>query len=299
MAQLGLRRSWLAVGLVEVWTLMCIGLSLVQTTESLAAQEKLSAVEKDVPYAEGGDQHKLDLYLPDKKGFTTIVFTYGGGWHTGSRKSVTPIGEKFQRLGYGCALVSHRLSPQDKFPAHIEDVASAFAWVKRHIAAKGGDPAKIFLVGHSSGAHLSLLLAADPKYLAKHQLTPNDISGVVGLSPPVDLEPRPDGKGFGNALMDGRGAAAFSRDIATLKDASPVRHISKNLPPVLLIVGERDFPMLAGDAQTFVAKAKEAQATATSYITPGRDHMGVVQALLDDKSDVMQKVRAFINNPNG
>ena len=80
----------------------------------------LPAVEKDVPYADGGDQHQLDLYLPAKKGFATVVFTYGGGWHTGSRKSVTPVGEKLQSLGLGCALVSHRLSPKDKFPAHTK-----------------------------------------------------------------------------------------------------------------------------------------------------------------------------------
>ncbi len=68
------------------------------------------AVQLDVPYAEGGDQHKLDLYLPEQKGFTTIVFTYGGGWHTGSRKSVTLIGKQFQRLGFGCALLSPNYS---------------------------------------------------------------------------------------------------------------------------------------------------------------------------------------------
>jgi hypothetical protein len=64
-----------------------------------AAKGALPAVEKDVPYAEGGDQQKLDLYLPGKRGFTTAVFTYGGGWHTGSRKSVTPVGKKLQALG--------------------------------------------------------------------------------------------------------------------------------------------------------------------------------------------------------
>src|SRR5438477_5901722 len=85
-----------------------------------AADDKpapLPAAEKDVSYADGGDQHQLDLYLPARKGFPTLVFTYGGGWHTGSRKSVTPVGEKLQGLGFGCALVSHRLSPKDRFPA--------------------------------------------------------------------------------------------------------------------------------------------------------------------------------------
>src|SRR5438105_4920154 len=109
--------------------------------------------ELDVAYAAGGDEHKLDLYLPARKDFATVVFTYGGGWHTGSRKSVTPLGKKLQSLGYGCALVSHRLSPAHKFPAQAEDVAAAFAWVKKNIAAKGGDADRVYLMGHSSGAH--------------------------------------------------------------------------------------------------------------------------------------------------
>jgi acetyl esterase/lipase len=251
-------------------------------------------VEKDVAYADGGDEQKLDLYLPDKKGFTTVVFTYGGGWQRGSRKSVTLIGEKFRGLGYGCALLSHRLGPKAKFPAQAEDVAAGFAWVKKHIAEKGGDPRRVFLAGHSSGAHLSLLVAADTKYLARHKLAPADVAGVVGLSPPVDLEPRKDGKGFGDALMAGRGADVFSRDAALMKDASPTQHLTKELAPILLVVGERDFPMLEGDAKDFVAKAKGVGATATLFVARERDHMGVVKDLLDDKSPILERVLAFL-----
>ncbi len=127
------------------------GAEYVQDTKPAAEKLALASVEKDISYADVGDEQKLDLYLPDKKNFTTVVFTYGGGWHSGSRKAVAPIGEKLQALGYGCALLSHRLSPKDKFPAQIEDVAAAFTWVKKHIADKGGNPDLVFLVGHSSG----------------------------------------------------------------------------------------------------------------------------------------------------
>ncbi len=122
--------------------------------EEAESRDKLTAgptVEKDIPYANGGDQQKLDLYLPEGKKFATVVFTYGGGWHSGSRKGVAAIGAKLQSLGYGCALLSHRLAPKDKFPAQIEDVAAGFAWVKQHIAEKGGDPKRVFVMGHSSG----------------------------------------------------------------------------------------------------------------------------------------------------
>lgn len=262
---------------------------------ALAAAAPDKPPELDIPYVEGGtDKQQLDLYRPAKDGFDTVVFVYGGGWHAGSRKAVTPIGQKLQALGYGCALVGYRLSPPDTFPAHAEDVAAAFAWVHDHIAAKGGDPKRVWLMGHSSGAHLCLLIATDPKYLARHKLSPADVRGVVGLSPPVDLEVKGTGKGFGDVLMAGKGADAFRRDAALMKDASPINHVTKALPPTLLVVGESDFPMLEGDAKAFADRAKAAGAAVEVYLAKGRDHMGVAIALLSDKGPEMEKVFGFL-----
>ena len=78
---------------------------------------------------------------------------------------------------------------------------------------------------------------------------------MIGLSTPVDVEPRKGGKGFGDTLMAGRGADVFSRDAAVMKNASPIQHITKDLPPILLVVGDRDFPMLEGDAKALIAAA--------------------------------------------
>lgn len=250
--------------------------------------------ELDVAYADGGDEHKLDLYLPARKDFTTVIFTYGGGWHRGSRKSVTQVGQTLQGLGFACALLSHRLGPKDLFPAPAEDVAAAFGWVQKNIRAKGGDPKRVVLMGHSSGAHLSLLVAADPKYLAKHRLSPAAIAGVVGLSTPVDLEPHGDKLSFGDALMAGKGADAFGRNAGVLKAASPIRYVSKALPPTLLVVGENDFPMLEKNAQQFAEKARKVGRPVTVFVGQGRDHMGVVRSLLEERSPIRGQVLAFL-----
>ncbi len=251
-------------------------------------------VELDVAYAADDKAQRLDFYRPEKDGYATVVFVYGGGWHSGSGRSCAPIAEKLARLGFGCALVSHRLSPPHVWPAHAEDVASAFAWTHAHVAERGGDPKRIFLVGHSSGAQLSLLLSTDESWLAAHDLSPDDVAGVVGLSPPVDLEPHQTGKSFGDTLMAGRGADAFSRDAAVMKDASPIHHLSASLPRCLLVAGENDFPMLPGDVAAFAAKAKELGADARTLITKGRDHMGVVAALLEEGSDVEKSALEFL-----
>ena len=284
--------TWLG-SLTATLTVLCILSPLARAHEPPMHKAALPKVEKDVQYAAGGDQHKLDLYLPQKAGFSTIVFTYGGGWHTGSRKSVTPIGEKLQSLGYGFALLSHRLGPKDKFPAQIEDVAAGFAWVKRHIGGKGGNPNRVFVVGHSSGAHLFPASGRRPQVSRQIQPGPQG-HRWGGRTEYASRSPTASGRGFGDALLAGRGADVFGDDVAIMKDASPIRHITKNLPPVLLIVGEQDFPMLQADAKAFVAKAKAHKTAATYFITPSRNHMGVVRALLDAHSDVLEALRAFV-----
>ncbi len=111
--------------------------------------EPKAGSELDIAHAEAEEQ-KRDLYLPNTKTFTTVNFTYGGGWHTGSQKSVAPVGKELQRLGYGCALMSHRHAPKDEFPAQAEDVAGAFAWVKKNNSARGGEAHTTIIVALTS-----------------------------------------------------------------------------------------------------------------------------------------------------
>jgi len=199
-----------------------------------------------------------------------------------------------QSLGYGCALISHRLSPPDVFPAQAEDLAAAFAWVKSNIGARGGDPKRVLLAGHSSGAQLSLIVVADPRYLAPHRLSPSDVLAVIGLSSPLDLTRHPDGHGYGDVLLGGNGADAFRRDAALMKDASPTEHVSKNLPPTLLIVGERDFPMLEADARAFSRKAEGAGCKVEVEVVPGKDHMAVARGMTEDRDPVLARVLEFL-----
>ena len=116
----------------------------------------------------------------------------------------------------------------------------------------------------------------------------------VGLSTPLDLTTHPDGHGYGDRLLAGAGADVFRRDLTTMRDASPASHINRDLPPTLLLVGERDFPMLASDALAFVAESKKAGASAEFAVIPGKDHMGMAQGMTDDEDAVLSRVSAFL-----
>src|SRR5262249_162151 len=153
---------------------------------TLGGSFEVTAV-KDIAYfeGEGADpaKHKLDLYLPrGQKDFPVLFFIHGGTWSSGDRKLYAPLGETFAKNGVGVVIISYRLSPKVQHPAHIEDVAKAFAWTVNNIGKHGGNPEQIFVSGHSAGGHLSALLATDDTYLKAEKLTVGNIKGVLALS---------------------------------------------------------------------------------------------------------------------
>lgn len=251
-------------------------------------------VKPDIPYvAKPTEEQKLDLYLPAKRPFKTIVFAYGGGWHSGSRKNMEPIGKRFQSLGYGCAMIGYRLSPAYKWPAQIDDAADAATWVEKHIGEYGGDPKQVWLAGHSSGAHLVVLLGCDASWLAKRGTKPTDFRGVIGISTPIDLEPHNKAQ-FADGLMAGHGADVFGRDIPTMRDASPISHVNgMSAPPILLLVGDGDLPGLAEDAKRLAATVPKA----VCVVVEGRNHMSMVTGLVNDGDAVMKCIAEFVGSP--
>jgi arylformamidase len=83
--------------------------------------------------------------------------------------------------------LDYRLTPAVVHPAHIEDVAAGIAWVHNNIAQYGGDPKRVFLLGHSAGVHLVALVATAPKYLEAHELSPKSaLAGVLAIDTAID-----------------------------------------------------------------------------------------------------------------
>ncbi len=122
-------------------------------------------VVSDVDYVAGADypdkKDRLDIYTPDKAtNAPVIVSIHGGGLRQGDKSGQTFVGQRFASAGHVTVVVNHRLSPGVMHPAHIEDIAAAVAWVKRNIAQHGGDPGKLFVIGHSAGAYLAALLSS-------------------------------------------------------------------------------------------------------------------------------------------
>ncbi len=94
------------------------------------------------------------------------------------------------RRGYVAVLPDYRIYPQARYPDFLDDGARAVRWAKDNATRFGGDPQKLFLMGHSAGAHIAAMLALDATWLQKVGLVPGrDIAGLIGISGPYDFLP--------------------------------------------------------------------------------------------------------------
>jgi triacylglycerol lipase len=152
---------------------------VTRTAEALAALQPPPAVEplRDLRYGPDPRQ-RLDVFSPGAGSRAVLVFVHGGGFVGGDKTRpgsfyYDNIGQWAARSGLVGVNITYRLAPQHTFPAVVEDIAAALAWVRANIAAHGGDPARIVLMGQSAGA------AHVGDYLAAHAASPGVASAVL------------------------------------------------------------------------------------------------------------------------
>src|SRR5262245_14055321 len=207
------------------------------TQKTAIAETYAVRVVRDVPYLQGAryadDKDKLDLYLPEGRRNAPVIVSYYGNQLMGGDKSEDAyIGRRFAAAGFVTVVVNYRLSPAVAHPAHVQDAAASFAWVKRHIAEYGGNAGEVFIVGYSAGGYLVALLSTDPRYLAAHNLSPRDIRGTVPVSAFYWVERR--------GVAPDRDRSVWGNDPNVGVDASPAHHLQAGAPPMLILYAEHD-----------------------------------------------------------
>lgn len=211
-------------------------------------------------------RQQLDVYPPaSSRNGIVVIFFYGGGWSMGERWQYRFVAQTLTRQGATVVIADYRLHPEVVFPAFMRDAAAAVAWTYRNIARYGGDPNKIYLMGHSAGAHIATLLALDKQYLAAQNLDANVIAGVVGLATPTDF-----------ATTLGAKYRPVFVDQPQLDLAQPLRYVRADAPPMLLQHGADDTVVLPRNSQVLAARLTAAGAQARAVVYPGKGHSGLI-----------------------
>ena len=284
----GLWKAMLAIGAVAV------GLA--------SAARALPGIERDLAYGPGPEQ-RLDLTVPTGHGFATVIFVHGGSLTTGDKadSDYGNVCAPFPAAGIACANVNYRLAPASKWPAQPEDVAAATAWVRKNIASRGGDPTKLFLFGHSSGAMLVAAVGSDERYLAQQGMRLSEVRGVIPMGSIMwDLGLEQEMAGRSRAEME----KAFARDsdsqifgdLETYLNHWPMRHVRAGMPAFLFLIAEAETehpPVLETDKK-FVEEARKLGNSAEYRVMPGRTHYSAIRKFSEAGDPVFQMVQEFV-----
>ena len=239
--------------------------------------------------------HRLDIYAPHRRqGNTTlpvIIFFYGGCWGGCSLRSKEHyqfVAEAFTAKGFITVISDYRHYPAVRFPEIIDDARRTVEWVKAHIAEYDGNDNRLFLMGHSAGAHLAALLVFNKQYLQTD--TYKSLKGFIGLAGPYDFLPLTEA--YQKALF-----APPSNYAAT----QPVNFVQGNEAPALLLYGNNDETIKPRNIINLSAKIRAAGGQVTSCFYDDINHSGILAALsipFRSHEPIYNDIILFLNKHN-
>lgn len=230
---------------------------------------------------------KLDVYTPtNARKAPVVIFYHGGRWEEGNKDQYEFVGQALASQGFVAVLPNYRLYPQVHYMAILQDSAKAVVWAHQHIADYGGDPGKLVVMGHSSGAYNAAMLALDGEILKGVGGSRAWLRGMIGLAGPYDFLPltAPD-------LRDLFGPPEhFDR-------TQPVMWVDGSNPPLLLIHGENDENVYVKNTRSLAQRVQRAGGPVTTIIYPDLSHEMIIECLSTlyrNRADVLPNIAEFV-----
>lgn len=260
----------------------------------------------DIPYGDSPRQ-RLDLFVPKGDGGTgkrtvgdnqipltksgkspLIIFFYGGGWSSGTRKGYSFIGKAFAATGCAVVVPDFGKHPDAPYPEFLEDCAKAVRWARDNAERLDADPDMIFLAGHSSGGYNAAMLALDARWLHGAGVPHDAIAGWLGLSAPYDFLP----------LDVAASIRTFSHvPEKLLPSTQPINKVTPGSPPAFFSNGAPDTIVGKYHVENMAEEYEKRDLTHTAKIYDGMNHywaMLSLAKLFQSKFPVFADMLSFI-----
>lgn len=276
-------KYWIPIGwFTVVWTM---GLMLT------AAQGNYNSMKifNDLSYGPEAVE-KLDLYVPPSGTAPVLVFVHGGAWIGGDKSDYASLGHAFAGQGISVAVIDYTLaigSKETQHPAPPKDLSRAIAWLGAHASDYGFDAKRIFIMGHSAGAHMAAYVAGE----GEADVRP---AGYIGLEGIYDIPKIV--KGFPTY----RGwfiETAFGKDEKGWIEASPSRRAVKLKSPWLVVHSETDELVDTAQSAEFAGHLKASGVSVETISPNGPSHFGVLDGLGSESNPITRRVLDFIRRP--
>lgn len=235
-----------------------------------------------------------DLYRPAPASDTgtLVIFVHSRFWRERQvdRSIETSFVPALVRAGHSVAILRHRLLPSGQHPAAVQDVARGVAALLDRSLAGEFNRERVFLVGHSSGAQLALLLALDPAWLRAEGKSASDFAGVVSISGILDVGP-----GRANSEEEELIYAEMFSDPVARRAVSLASHMNPTLPAILLLTAANDVPGYRSAAMRLADELRAAgQPAVEAFIASARNHFTILE-LSDPANDARRHILEFLD----
>ncbi len=246
-------------------------------------------IERDVKYGTA-ERHLLDVFVPETGAGPrpVLIYVHGGAFVGGNKRLPgSPFYDNIMlwavKSGFVGVNTTYRLAPASPWPAGAEDLASVVKWVSEKIAAHGGDPARIYLMGQSAGAvHVAGYLS----HPELHQVKGGGLAGAIMVSGIYDLT--------GSPLGDPE-IAYFGTDPSRYAERSSLKGLIESKTPLMLSAAELDPPRFI--EQYELAKqeiCKRPGGCAKTFMLPQHSHMSEVYAINTNDTRLTDQILEFV-----
>ena len=229
-------------------------------------------------------KHRLDLYLPWARvtGAPVLIFLHGGSWTHGYKEWMGLMAPALVDLPAIFIAANYRLAPAHRFPAQLEDTLATLAWTAAEIEPYGGDPARVFLGGHSAGGHLAALATLRRDLWPRHGIAEGAVRACLPVSTTFDYRGDPSDAGSFLARPEDAGAA------------SPIAYVEGNRVPFLIAYGSADFERAKLTSRAMAAALARTGCTAREMEIAGADHFEMNLGSGDRGHPWTRAVRAWL-----
>lgn len=238
----------------------------------------------------------LDVYYPKNKEVAkdVLVFIHGGSWDSGKKEIYWWLGRNMARKNVVSVIINYRLSPESQFEKMASDCSEAIKWVKDSIADFGGNPNRIFVMGHSAGGHLAALINNDPRFFGNLGI-PNPIRAVIlndgfGMDMYEYLNKAEKNKQTESFLK------TFSNDAKLWKEGSPIFYLEHVQNPYLIFVGENTYPAIKLQSDKLNKALIDAKKQSELRIVKRKKHVGMISQMIFRRNKMYKMILSFMAN---
>src|SRR5215813_8317044 len=218
-------------------------------------------------------RHRLDVFPAGTPAAPTLIYIHGGYWQMNDKEPYAFLGEGVQRAGFNLVLVEYTLAPAARLDQIVDEVRSAVAWVIEHAKEIGGDPARVFVSGHSAGGHLTAMAMTDAR-----------VAGGVAISGIYDLEPIRL-----NYLNDKLGL-----DEAEAERNSPMLNFGPMAGPLIVTYGTAELPELCRQSVDYAQAWVERGLPGHLLPIDGADHFTILETMARPDGELMQALLTLV-----